>query len=62
VRGISGNLSDKAVHCLGILHYGWDGNLASMVDGTKIEAQAAAVGYVFVSWFSAGADSSRNFW
>jgi hypothetical protein len=50
------------VHCLGILHYGWDWNLASMVDGTKIEAQAAAVGYVFVSWFSAGADSLRNFW
>jgi hypothetical protein len=31
------------VHCLGILNYGWDWNLASMVDGTKIEAQAAAV-------------------
>jgi hypothetical protein len=50
------------VHCLDFLHYSWDWNLASMVDGTKIEAQAAAVGYVFVSWFSAGADSARNFW
>jgi hypothetical protein len=39
------------VHCLGILHYGWDWNLASMVDGTNIEAQAAAVGYAFVFWF-----------
>ena len=32
-----------------------------MVDGTNIEAKPAAVGYVFVPWFSAGADSARDF-
>ena len=35
--------------------------LASMMDGTSIETPSAAVGYVFVSGFSAGADSTRDF-
>ncbi len=35
--------------------------LASMMDGTNIETPSAAVGYVFVSGFSAGADSTRDF-
>src|SRR5947209_8279341 len=34
--------------------------LASMMDGTNIETPSAAVGYVFVSGFSAGADSTRD--
>jgi hypothetical protein len=44
-----------------ILHYGWGSNLASMVDGTTIEAKPAAWGYVFVPWFSTGADGARHF-
>jgi hypothetical protein len=32
-----------------------------MMDGTSIETPSAAVGYVFVSGFSAGADSTRDF-
>jgi hypothetical protein len=30
---------EKAVHCLGILHYGWAWNLASKMDGTSSEAK-----------------------
>jgi len=51
-----GNLASN-----GILHYGWGSNLASMVDGTTIEAKPAAWGYVFVPWFSTGADGARHF-
>src|SRR5947209_17893030 len=36
-------------------------DLGSMMDGTNIETPSAAVGYVFVSGFSAGADSTRDF-
>jgi hypothetical protein len=49
------------VHCLGILHYGRDWNLASMVDGTNSEAKAAALGYVFVSRFSTRTNGARHF-
>jgi hypothetical protein len=44
-----------------ILHYGRDWNLASLVDGTTIEAKLAALGYIFVPWFSAGANGARDF-
>jgi len=33
-----------------------------MMDGTTIEAKTAAVGYIFVPWFSTGTDSARHFW
>ena len=49
------------MHCLGILHYGWGRNLASMVDGTTIEAKPAALGYILVPWVSTGADSAGDF-
>jgi hypothetical protein len=52
---------EKAVHCLGILHYGWTWNLASKMDGTSSEAKPAALGYVFVPWFSTGKNSARDF-
>ena len=32
------------------------------MDGTSIETSTAALGYVFVSWFSTGTDSARNRW
>ena len=56
-----GLMLEKAVHCLGILHYGWAWNLASMMDGTSSEAEPAALGYVFVPGFSTGANSARDF-
>jgi hypothetical protein len=31
------------------------------VDGTTIEAKSAALGYVFISWFSTGANRARDF-
>jgi hypothetical protein len=49
------------VHWLGILHFGRGWNLASMMDGANSEAKPAAVGYVFVPWFSTGANSARDF-
>jgi hypothetical protein len=52
---------EKAVHCLGILHYGWAWNLASKMDGTSSEAKPTALGYVFVPWFSTGKNSARDF-
>src|SRR5450759_3983001 len=56
-----GRRPDKTVHCVGILHYGWGWNLASMVDVTNSEAKPAALGYVFVPWFSTGTNSARDF-
>jgi hypothetical protein len=32
-----------------------------LVDVASIEAKPAAVGYVFVPWFSTGANSARDF-
>jgi hypothetical protein len=52
---------EKAVHCLGILHYGWAWNLASKMDGTSSEAKPTALGYVFVPRFSTGTNSARDF-
>jgi hypothetical protein len=52
---------EKAVHCLGFLHYGWAWNLASKMDGTSSEAKPTALGYVFVFWFSTGTNSARDF-
>ncbi len=49
------------MHCLGILHYGWAWNLATIMDGTSSEAEPAALGYVFVPWFSTGANSAGDF-
>jgi hypothetical protein len=46
-----GWMSDNAVDCLGILHFGRAWNLASMMDGASNEAKPAALGYVFVPWF-----------
>jgi hypothetical protein len=54
-------MPEKAVHCLGILHYGWAWNLASKMDGTSSEAKPTALGYVFVPWFSTGTNSARDF-
>jgi hypothetical protein len=54
-------IPEKAVHCGGILHYGWAWNLASMMDGTSSEAEPAALGYVFIPWFSTGTNSARDF-
>jgi hypothetical protein len=31
-------------------------------DGTSIETPTAALGYVFLSWFSTATDSMRHFW
>jgi hypothetical protein len=56
-----GWMSEKAVHCLGILHFGRAWNLASMMDGTSSEAKPAALGYVFVPWFSTAPNSARDF-
>jgi hypothetical protein len=56
-----GLMLEKAVHCLGILHYGWAWNLASKMDGTSSEAKPTALGYVFVPWFSARTNSARDF-
>ena len=56
-----GLMLEKAVHCLGILHYGWAWNLASKMDGTSSEAKPTALGYVFVFWFSTGTNSARDF-
>jgi hypothetical protein len=56
-----GLMLEKAVHCLGILHYGWAWNLASKMDGTSSEAKPTALGYVFVPWFSTGTNSARDF-
>jgi len=65
LRGIEwailSSMVKKAVYCLGILHYRWAWNLASMMDGTSSEAEPAALGYVFVPWFSTGTDRSRDF-
>jgi hypothetical protein len=44
-----------------ILHYGWGWNLPSLVNGTTIEANPAALGYVFVSWLSTGGNGARDF-
>jgi hypothetical protein len=52
---------EKAVHCLGILHYGWAWNLASKMDGTNSEAKPTALGYVFVFWISTGTNGARDF-
>jgi hypothetical protein len=52
---------EKAVYCLGILHYGRAWNLASLMDGASSEAEPATVGCVCVPWFSTGANSTRNF-
>jgi hypothetical protein len=52
---------EKAVYRLGILHYGWAWNLASLMDGASSEAEPATVGCVCVPWFSTGANSTRNF-
>jgi hypothetical protein len=56
-----GLMLEKAVHCLGFLHYGWAWNLASKMDGTSSEAKPTALGYVFVPWFSTGKNSARDF-
>jgi hypothetical protein len=56
-----GWLHEKAVHCLGILHYGWAWNLASMMNGTSSEAEPAALGYVFVPWLSIWTNGARDF-
>src|SRR5712692_9454879 len=56
-----GSMVEKAVHCLGILHYGWTWNLASMMDGTSSEAEPAALGYVLVPWFSTETNGARDF-
>jgi len=65
LRGIEwailSSMVKKAVYCLGILHYRWAWNLASMMDDTSSEAEPAALGYVFVPWFSTGTDRSRDF-
>jgi hypothetical protein len=52
---------EKAVHCVGILHYGWAWNLASKMDGTSGEAKPTALGYVFVSCISTGTNSAGDF-
>jgi hypothetical protein len=52
---------EKAVHCLGILHFGWAWNLASMMDGTSSDAEPATLGHVFVPWFSTGTNGARDF-
>ena len=49
---------EKAVHCLGLLHYGWAWNLALKMDGASSEAKPTALGYVFVPWFSTGTNSA----
>jgi hypothetical protein len=54
-------MREKAVHCLGILHYGWAWNLASKMDDTGSEAKPTALGYVFVFWISTGTNSARDF-
>jgi hypothetical protein len=54
-------MREKAVHCLGLLHYGWAWNLASKMDGTSSEAKPTALGYVFVFWISTGTNSARDF-
>ena len=56
-----GLMLEKAVHCLGLLHYGWAWNLASKMDGASSEAKPTALGYVFVFWFSTGTNSARDF-
>jgi hypothetical protein len=56
-----GLMLEKAVHCLGIWHYGWAWNLASKMDGTSSEAKPAALGYVLVPRFSTGTNSARDF-
>jgi len=56
-----GWMCKKAVHCSGILHFGRAWNLASMMDGTSSEAKPAALGYVFVPWFSTAPNSARDF-
>src|SRR6266498_726815 len=33
-----------------------------MMDGSSIETPPAALGYVFISWFSTRTDSARDFW
>src|SRR5207342_2154848 len=37
-------MCEKAVHCLGILHYGWAWNVASKMDDTGSEAKPTALG------------------
>jgi len=54
-------MREKAVHCLGILHYGWAWNLASKMDDTGSEAKPTTLGYVFVFWISTGTNSARDF-
>jgi hypothetical protein len=56
-----GLMLEKAVHCSGLLHYGWAWNLASKMDGASSEAKPTALGYVFVPWFSTGTNSARDF-
>ena len=56
-----GLMLEKAVHCVGILHYGWAWNLASKMDGTNSEAKPTALGYVFVFWISTGTNGARDF-
>jgi hypothetical protein len=52
---------DKAVHCVGILHYGWTWNLAFKLDGTTIAAKTAIVGCVLLPWFSTGTNGAWDF-
>src|SRR4029077_19872013 len=56
-----GLMLEKAVHWVGVLHYGWAWNLASKMDGASSKAKPAALGYVFVPWFSTGTNSARDF-
>jgi hypothetical protein len=57
-----GLMLEKAVHCLGIWHYGWAWNLASKMDGTSSEAKPAALGYVLVPRFSTGTEVAPLSW
>src|SRR6202795_3199338 len=44
-----GLMLEKAVHCLGILHYGWAWNLASKMDGPSSEAKRRSMSQ-FYAW------------
>jgi hypothetical protein len=54
-------MRDNPSHCLDILDSGWAWNLSSMLDGRNGKTQAAALGHVFVPWFSAGTNGARGF-
>jgi len=55
---------EKAVHCLGILHYGWAWNLASKMDGTSSEAkpQRPVLAYFFTAATTANSVRLFNFY